>query len=315
MGSKHRSKFSTQPILLREGRFRHAVITPRGLEVLKLLSRYRYLPSNYIAPLVGGSPAGLSRYLKSLSADPRRILNKPEHQKNAYNAMYRHLVYELGPGGVDALLAHGIPAELPKVSKQYAHDLPANEIAASFELPTPGIEYISWQEIQKSPKFTAPQEDGSRYIPVRFMWEGEKITSIAADARPFGLAKGDRYFFCPGIEFDTGSEPVNASDAKRSSIEKKLRSYLHILDHEIYREHFGFPNNSFCIPFVTTMTDRLPTMKACLHRLTRGRGSPYILFTTYPAFLSFEKSPPPSNHMLTRTYERVGFPDFRFIGL
>ena len=38
-----------------------------------------------------------------------------------------------------------------------------------------------------------------------------------------------------------------------------------------------------------------------------------ILFKTYPALTSFEKPWPPSGHMLTEDWQRVGHPPFNFL--
>ena len=47
--------------------------------------------------------------------------------------------------------------------------------------------------------------------------------------------------------------------------------------------------------------------------MTRGAGSKTILFKTFPALTSFEKPRPPSGHMLTEDWQRVGHPPFNFL--
>ena len=42
--------------------------------------------------------------------------------------------------------------------------------------------------------------------------------------------------------------------------------------------------------------------------MTGGRGSKILLFKTFPSFTSPERPPPPSGHMLTEPWQRVGFP-------
>ena len=74
---------------------------------------------------------------------------------------------------------------------------------------------------------------------------GEQHTvNLTADAQPFGLERaidGRRsYLFFPGIEADCGTEPLDASDADRSSIAKKFAAYAAIAEQGIHSSHFGF---------------------------------------------------------------------------
>jgi hypothetical protein len=140
-------------------------------------------------------------------------------------------------------------------------------------------------------------------------------THIAADGHPFGIerpAAGRRvFFFCPGVEADCGTEPIDTSDFQRSSLFKKFLLYLAVDAQDIARSHFGFP--SFYVPFVTTNAARVTSMMKVLERVTGGAGSKNILFKTFPAFTSFEKPRPPSGHMLTEDWHRVGYPPFNFL--
>jgi hypothetical protein len=54
-------------------------------------------------------------------------------------------------------------------------------------------------------------------------------------------------------------------------------------------------------------------MMEVLKRITGGNGSKIFLFKTFPAFTSFEKPHPPSGHMLTDDWQRVGYPPFNFL--
>jgi hypothetical protein len=139
-------------------------------------------------------------------------------------------------------------------------------------------------------------------------------THVAADGLPFGIARlivgRPAYYFCPGIEADCGTGPVDASDFARSSIYKKFVLYLAVEAQGIHRSHFGFPN--LYVPVITTTEIRAQSMMDVLKRITGGSGSPIILFKTFPAFTSFEKPPPPSGRMLTEE-QRVGNPPFNFL--
>ena len=118
-------------------------------------------------------------------------------------------------------------------------------------------------------------------------------THVDADGEPFGIARSGSgqpvFFFCPGIEADCGTEPIDASDFQRSSLYKKFLLYLAVEAQQIYRSHFGFPN--LYVPIITTNAARLGSMMKLLDRLTRGAGSKTILFKTFPALTSFERPP------------------------
>ena len=148
------------------------------------------------------------------------------------------------------------------------------------------------------------------------MIDGSNVsTHVVADGAPFGVARSDgtqtTHFFCPGIEADCGTEPIDVSDFQRSSLYKKFALYLAIETHRIYRAHFGFPN--LYVPVVTTTAARLASMMRLLQRITGGAGSKNILFKTFPSFTSPEKPPAPSGHMLTEDWQRVGHPPFNFL--
>jgi hypothetical protein len=154
------------------------------------------------------------------------------------------------------------------------------------------------------------------HIPITITVEGRRHdTHIAADGHPFGTARtidGQRYFFfCPGIEADCGTEPVDTSDFARSSISRKFLLYEAILAEEVHRLHFGFPN--LLVPIITTNQARAQSMMDLLKRMTGGAGSRMFLFKTFPTLTSFETPRPPSGHMLTEDWQRVGYPPFNFL--
>ena len=175
---------------------------------------------------------------------------------------------------------------------------------------------ISWPEILQGLPDETRRSQKPYSIPVTATIDAGPIsTHAAADGQPFGIMRtiGDRpvYFFCPGIEADCGTEPVDTSDFQRSSLYRKFVLYLAIEAQGVHRAHFGFPN--LYVPFVTTNAARLASMMRLLERITGGAGSKTILFKTFPAFTSFEPPPPPSGHMLTDDWQRVGHPPFNFL--
>ena len=309
------SRWTRDPVVAPDGSPLVAYPTERDFEIFKLLARFRYLPADYIHAFVGGNEKALSHRLNLLSRKPNLYLARPEQQRQSADANYRHLIYELDERGCTALRQRGLSC--PRIYvRNFRHELMVAQIMASIELgilENGKVRLITWLEILASdntPKATR-QSPAPASIRVSYSLRGETQTSdIVADGRPFGLERlidGKRtYLFFPGIEADCGTEPINASDAERSSILKKFTAYTAIAEQGIHRSHFGFPN--FFVAFVTTTAARMGSMMALLERLTDGRGSKMFLFKTFPGFTAAEKPPAPSGHMLSEPWQRAGFP-------
>lgn len=308
------SRWSRDPVIGRAGAAVAVYPTDRDIDIFKLLTRYRYLPSDYIHAFVGGSASALSRRLNFLSRKPNLYVARPQQQRQNADANYRHLIYELDERGSRVLKERGL-SFLPKsYHRNFVHELMVAQIMASFELGTrerTNIRLITWPEILANPSTpeATRQSPAAASIPVAFTAHGERYsTHVNADARPFGIERvidGSRsYLFFPGIEADCGTEPVEAGGFERSSIAKKFAAYIAIAEQGLYRSHFGFPN--FFVPFIAPTAVRMESIMALLQRMTGERGSKMFLFKTFPMLSSFEKPPRAGGHMLTEPWLRSG---------
>jgi hypothetical protein len=304
------SRWSRDPVLDGNGRPRCARVTERDIEIFKLLARYPYLPIDDIHAYVGGSLDGLSAHMNLLYRRPNLYVNRPQQQRLA-DANYRRIIYELDDKGRHALADRSI-AHLPKrYHRNFVHELLTCRIMLSFELGIRvhrNLRLIPWSEIvQKMPPCDA---DDWTAVPVSFISHGaSRSIHLKADWQPFGIERkeGAKSFYCffPGIEADTGTEPI-ASAEFRSDISQKFNAYLAICNDRIYQTHFGFPAQGFFIPFVTGSALRMKHMMELLKTLTNGRGHPSFLFKCFPPITSFEKPPAPSGRMATEPWQRVG---------
>ena len=305
----------TRDAVIDDGRAIVVYPTDRDIEIFKLLTRYRYLPSDYIHAFVGGSMSALSRRLNFLSRKPNLYLARPHQQRETADANHRHLIYELDERGSRVLKERGL-SFLPKsYHRNFAHELMVAQIMASFELGTrerANVRLITWPEILANPATpeATRQSPTAASIPVTFTAHGERHSMhVNADARPFGIERlidGSRtYLFFPGIEADCGTEPIEAGSFERSSIAKKFAAYIAVADQGIYRSHFGFPN--FFVPLIAPARVRMESMMTLLQRMTGGRGSKMFLFKTFPVLSSVERSPKAGGHMLTEPWLRAGF--------
>jgi hypothetical protein len=315
------SRWSDAPVLDKSDRPKVAAISDRDITgIFMPLVRYRYLPADYVHAFAGGNFDYLIDRLNVLSRRPNLYLARPHQQRANAGANHRRLIYELAEKGIALMRERGFPVHRTRAPGSFAHELMTCLIMASLELGSreSSARLIGWSDIlasQSLPEATR-QSPKPYHSPVSAVINGHRWdTHIAADAHPFGIERvreGRRsYFFCPGIEADCGSEPIDASDFQRSSLYKKFVLYLAVEAQGIHRTHFGFPN--LYIPFVTTTVSRLASMMALLERITGGAGARQFLFKTFPAFTSYEKPPPPSGHMLTEDWARVGYPPFNFL--
>ncbi len=318
---RRNSRWDEAPILDRAGRPRIATLTERDIEgIFRPLLRYRFLPADYLHAFAGGSLDYLVDRLALLSRRPNLYLRRPHRQRANAGANHRRLIYELADRGIRLMQERGAAIARMRPAASFAHELMVSVVMASFELGAreAGARLIGWGDILASRSLP----DATRHlpkpysIPVSVMVNEQRLdANVVADGYPFGVERatndGRAYFFCPGVEADCGTEPIQVSDFARSSITRKLALYLAIDAQRINRTHFGFPN--LYAPFITTNETRLASMMGVLHRLTNGAGSRFILFKTFPSFTSFEQPPAPSGHMLTEPWKRVGYPPFNFL--
>jgi hypothetical protein len=315
------SRWDRSPLRNSRGAEKLARLTARDRDVFKLLARYRYLPADFIHAFVGGSLKGLSRHLNVLKRTPNCYVACPEQQRQSAAANYRHLIYQLDVRGADILAAEGIPVAR-RSHRNFAHEVMTCEILASLELGAlsqPACRFITWAEIVQHPRFleATRRAPAPHACPVNFTHRGrEHSFELCADGLPFGIQRPHNgraaYIFCPGIEADSGSEPIEPSDFERSSLCRKFVGYLSLIDRETYKSRWGLP--ILFVPFITTTERRMRSMMACLDRLTNGVGSSRIVFTTCPGIYSYDVPLRPDGSMLTRTWQRVGHPPFSFVG-
>ena len=315
------SRWNDAPVCDREGRAKIAVLTDRDIDgILLPLARYRYLPADYLHAFAGGSLEYLINRLNLLARRPNVYVRRPHQQRASAAANHRRLIYELTDKGLDVIRQRGSAIERVRFTSNFAHELMTCQIMASFEFGArrSGARLISWHDIRNSKSLPEKTRSSAKpfAIPVTVMIDGRETSMrIAADGTPFGVERdvaGHRhYFFCPGVEADCGTEPIDSCDLARSSIYKKFMLYLAIEAQGIFRAHFGFPN--FYVPIITTNATRLASMVKALERITNGAGSQMFLFKTFPTFTSFEPVPAPSGHMLTEDWQRAGRPPFNFL--
>jgi hypothetical protein len=311
------SRWSREPKL---GKAREPIIarlSEHDLAILKLLARYRYIPSDYLAALTGRSLPALQARLEILYRKPNAYINRPHQQRANADANTTRLIYELDDKGADELRNRGLTYSRKKYLRNFAHELMTCTIAASFEIGANrnnALRILSWQQLIDSPQM--PDATKQLANPQVLTFERDsQIERLASDWRPFVVERNlgsKSYAFVFGFEADCGTEPLDTADTERTSIRNKFLAYLSALDQDVPRQQFGA--TTFLIPFVTTTGARMHSMMELLQRLGPGALGKRFLFKHIASFTSFEKPAPATGHMLLDPWQRAGFEPFSFAG-
>jgi hypothetical protein len=295
------SRWDREPKLDGTGRPHVARLTEDDITIFKLLGRYRYLPSDYLAALTGRSLPALQARLEILCRKPNCYISRPHQQRDNADANARRLIYELDDKGADQLRNRGVLYSRKKYLRNFAHELMACTIAASFEIGAkvdPNIRIIGWDELIASPQMPAATKLLTNPQVLLLSGNGRQ-DEIASDWRPFVIERNyesKSYIFVFGFEADCGTEPIDTADTERSAIRNKFVSYLTALKNDVPRQRYGA--TTFMVPFITTSETRMRSMIALLERLDAGPLAKRFLFKHIPSFTSFEKPAPATGHML-----------------
>lgn len=305
---KRISRFGNDPVLNGEGKPVRAVMTERQTRLLDFLERNRYATFDDIHAYLKGDPTALRYSIRVLKATPNCFIKVCDQHAEERN-LRRKIAYELDKRGIDYLRESGKVIPDRRYVRNFTHAALASHATGSIEAgisASSNARLIAWSEIlssQNMPVATKRMEHPAG-MPIAYEVDGvvyEK--AVRADSPPFGivLSLDDRkkFRFFPGVEADTGTEPIAVSNFERTSIFSKFKAYLAIETNETYRTHFGFP--SFYVPFVTTSASRMRSMMSELERITGGRGSKIFIFK-----VADRESGTPG-YLFDEPWERVGY--------
>jgi len=304
---KRISRFGSDPVLNGDGKPVQAVMTERQTQLLGFLERHRYATFVDIHAYLKGDPTALRYSIRVLKAKPNCYIKVCDQHAEERN-LRRKLAYELDKRGIEYLRESGKLIPDRRYVRNFTHAALASHATASIEAgisSAPHARLITWAEIlssQNMPAATKRMEHPAG-MPIAYEIDGVvREKTVRADSAPFGIVltfdERKKFRFFPGIEADTGTEPIAVSNFERTSIFSKFKAYLAIEANETYRTHFGFP--IFFVPFVTTSAARMRSMMDELHRITGGLGSKMLIFKV----ASPESAP---GYLFGEPWERVGY--------
>ena len=282
-------------------------MTERQTQLLAFLERNRYATFDDIHAYLKGDPTALRYTIRVLKAKPNCYIKVCDQHAEERN-LRRKIAYELDRKGIEYLRGNGSIIPDRRYVRNFTHAALASHATASIEAGISAAQnarLITWSEIlssQNMPAATKLMEHPSG-MPIAYEIDGVvREKTVRANSPPFGIALSvddrKKFRFFPGIEADTGTEPISVSNFERTSIFSKFKAYLAIEANETYRTHFGFP--IFFVPFVTTSPSRMRSMMDELDRVTGGRGSKTIIFKV-------ANPDGPAGYLFNEPWERVGY--------
>jgi hypothetical protein len=260
-------------------------LTDRDITLLSHVARHRFLSSDHLAKLDGGSAQNVLRSLRVLF--DHQFLDRPPAQLNHMPvAGPRPMVYGLGRQGARVLREWGsmVPdTDFTEKNKRAGakfieHTLAIADFMVNLELACRERGDVKLLD-EASILARAPERTRASREPLRLVVPGLSnqigISSVVADGL-FGLLFPNEtaaYFL---LELDRGSMPVSRSAFDKTSYRRKLLVYWEAWKKKLHASQFGV--SQLRILTLTESQSRIANMLNAVDEITRGKGSNFFLF-------------------------------------
>lgn len=282
-------------------------LTARDLEIIRAVHKHRFLDSEQIGLLIGGSRQNLLRRLVLLFQ--HQFLDRPRAQLEYFRPIRNSpLVYGLGNAGAD-LLAERFAVPRQKIDWQVKnqnvkrmflqHSILTADVTVKLEAScyaAGDTRLIVGDEILEQCPIATRQKHNPFQWHVRFLHDGAPLSLGIDPDDVFGLelrgerqGRGPAYFF---LEADRATMPVERGGFERTSIFRKMLAYHESWKQRLHEQHFGI--SRFCVLFVTTSAERIDTMIESNRHFNAPKGSAQFLF----ADQAFLQSAAPLSHQI-----------------
>lgn len=281
---------------IRRPRFRRASQSPAfrltddDAVIVRLLARHRFLRSTHIAALVGRSLDRTNDRLSRLFH--AGYLDRPRAQLDYYpTAGSAPMVYALGDRGARLLIDRdGVDVGNVERSRNnhragrpfIEHRLEVVDFYMALRQATiihGDIRLLHPDELIAAFPDQSFSEGNPFALRANLSHRGTMMPIAVVPDLVFGLqfADGSRRHFL--VEIDRGTMPVERSDIRQSSFERKMRAYLAVHTARLHQRHFGW--ETFRVLTVTTDQYRVESMRQVLRyiRPARGIGASLFYFT------------------------------------
>lgn len=270
-------------------------LTERDVAILHAVARFRFLSSQQLARLIGGSEAALLVRLKLLFY--HAYLDRPLHQHAQLAAFFdegnRPLVYGLAKKGARLLAEMGLAIDhkldwtqknKSATSQFLAHTLEVADAMIGVDLACRdgrALRLIDHHELLPfMPAKTRNLRDPFR-CRIELTDKGLRVpVSIAVvPDRLFSLAYDNATRLNFALELDRGTMDIRAKQlAGKSSFRRKLMGYFHAWRARRHTDVWGF--QSFRVLTVTTSVKRIEHMIGAQREVTKDSAFGLFLYTT-----------------------------------
>jgi hypothetical protein len=253
-------------------------LTPRDLEMLRLVQRHRFLRSSHLFNLMGGSRQQLLRRLQRLFH--HGYLERPRAQLDYFcRGGSQAIVYGLAKKGIGLLRVERTPEGLARVSHGSSvgrvfleHALMVADVMVAIELGCRArgkVRFLTANDIALPPE--------TRTLTEPFHWSVKLADRTKLGVIPdsvFVLQSGGQRIEDNGVlyflEADRATMPVARQDLMRSSFRRKLLAYEATWTHGLHQRRFGF--RRFRVITITTSTARVESLVQECQQLESGHG-------------------------------------------
>jgi hypothetical protein len=282
----------------RRPRFRRAPeppafrLTDDDVEIVRQLSRFRFLRSTHIAALVGRSVDRTNdRLMRLFHAG---YIDRPRAQLDRFPTDgSAPITYALADRGVRLLRERdGIRLSNPELSRKnreagrpfIEHQIEIVNFQVALQRAVrnqSGVRLVTRTEIQAASRQPSRASSAPFALRAKLAHRGVVREIAVVPDIVFGLELPDgarRYFM---VEIDRGTMPITRSDHDQTSFERKMRSYLTAHAAKQHERRFGWRN--FRVLTVTTDLRRMQSMKEASRKLRvpRSPGAALFLFSTF----------------------------------
>ena len=259
------------------------MLTERDLNILELLSRYRFLNADHIRLLIAGSDEGIGRRLQLLFH--AGYVDRPAAQLEVFKATENHAyVYAIGKDGAKALVEHNKREKMRSdwttrnktiTKPAVRHFLAIADVMSGFEHYA-DKDFLSQYALlnEKGDKLTASWQ-------TEILEEGKPMKIRVIPDQFFGVDFGPNaksYFF---LEADKGSMPIRRSGPRQTSLMQKVQAYLASNSGKIPQEVLGIKH--WRVIFVVPSLERQKNLQQAIQDTTKGQGAGLFLIATYDA--------------------------------
>lgn len=234
-------------------------VTPRDLQILRVVAEHRFIRSEWIARLAGGSYQQVIRRLHLLYH--HSYLERPRAQIDYYHEGGSHsMIYGLASRGAGRLRRDlNMPFDRMDWTTRNKHAsrlLLEHTVLLSDFMATQLVEGCSERRQFVNAEDLDLRADPSKSGPVRWSYtvcNGRRMTLIPDKVFAFDVKDADgkvmRYHYL--VEADRGTMPVKRSNPRQTSIMQKLHGY-----HHLSRVMDRLPSRTFIV-IVSASTQRL----------------------------------------------------------